>query len=194
MSHADEIRDPDRALHVAAWDQGLAWRDWLDSGEIAETMAWRQEFGAVALDDDARRTLAGFTEPLRLLSVSGLWCSDSMRTGALLARIADAAAAIELRFVDRERVPDLMERHRVLGARRIPVTLVLARDFARVDAIGDRPLARYRSVAAQRLGDAAPATLAPAPSGEAVTRDSARELIERLERAHLLVRLAPRRG
>lgn len=183
--------DPDAELHREVFARALAWDAWLDSGEIAETMAWRQEFAAVALPDGAARVLGAFTRRLNVLSLSGLWCSDSMRTGAILARIAEAAPLVDLRFVERDAAGALMERHRVAGARRVPATLILSEDFFLVDVIGDRSLAHYRAAAARTLGAAAPPALAPAVAGDAVTHANAVEWLERLERAHLLLRLAP---
>ncbi len=191
MTTPDAYLDPDADLHREVFARALAWDAWLDSGDLAETMAWRQEFAAVALPDGAARVVGAFTRRLNILSLSGLWCSDSMRTGAILARIAEAAPLVDLRFVERDAAGALMERHRVAGARRVPATLILSEDFFLVDVVGDRSLAHYRAAAVRTLGDAAPPALAPATAGDAVTRASMAELLDRLERAHLLLRLAP---
>lgn len=191
MHAAVAYDDPDAALHRETFARALAWDAWLDAGDIAETQAWRQEYAAVALPEGAASVLAGFTRRLHVLCLSGLWCGDSMRAGAALARIAAAAPLVDLRFVERDAAGELMERHRVAGARRVPVTLILSEDFFRVDVIGDRSLAHYRSLAARTLREGAPPAWGAVTTGEAITRAGVAELLERIERAHLLLRLAP---
>jgi thiol-disulfide isomerase/thioredoxin len=124
-----------------------------------------------------------------VLCLSGIWCGDCVREGAILHRLAEAAPAIELRYLDRDAVPVLREHLRTVGGQRVPATLMLDEDFRYVDRLGDRTLATYRRIAREKLGDSCPTGIGAAAADEvaAALQDS----LDRFERAQLLLRLAP---
>jgi hypothetical protein len=133
--------------------------------------------------------LAGFIRPMRLLCLSGVWCGDCARIGPVLRAIADTGSGIELRFLDRDTHPELRDLLRIAGAARVPNTLILSEDFFLVDRLGDRMLATYRRMAAEKLGPACPIGIGPPPADE--LRAITDELLDDLERAQLTLRLSP---
>jgi thiol-disulfide isomerase/thioredoxin len=187
--NVDLRMDPYTALHRSGFDQALTYAAYVATANEAQQVRWNTQYAAGALTDAQRELLGGFTRRMPVLSVSGIWCGDCMRDGAILQRIAEAAPAIELRFLDRDVFPELRDHLRVTGGRRVPATLLLDEDFQFVDRLGDRSLATYRRMAHARLGDSCPTGIA-APAADEIAAVTA-EFIDRFERAQLLLRLAP---
>lgn len=181
--------DPHTALHRRGFDQALPYAAYVATANEAQQVRWNTQYAAGELTGTQRALLAGFTRRMPVLCVSGIWCGDCMRDGAILQRLAEASTAIELRFLDRDVDPELRDHLRVTGGRRVPATLILDEDFQFVDRLGDRSLATYRRLAHARLGDSCPTGIA-APAADEIAAVTA-DMLERLERAQLLLRLAP---
>lgn len=77
--------------------------------------------------------------PRRLLAISEDWCGDAVNTLPVVARLAEETPEWELRVVDRDANPELMDRYLTDGSRSIPVVVVLDRDFQEVGWWGPRP-------------------------------------------------------
>lgn len=75
----------------------------------------------------------------RLLALSEDWCGDAVNTLPFVARLAEAVPGWELRVVERDRSPDLMDAHLTDGSRSIPVVIVLDEEFREVGWWGPRP-------------------------------------------------------
>jgi len=182
--------DPSAELYRSAFDAALPWADYLASANEAQLVRWHAAFDKTALTDAQRAMLGGFTRRMPVLVMSGIWCGDCMREGALLQRIAEAAPSVELRFLDRDQTPAaLREALHVLGAPRVPATLLLSEDFWFVDRLGDRSLATYRRMAFTQLGDSCPTGIG-SPAADELAAALA-ELVERFERAQLQLRVFP---
>jgi thiol-disulfide isomerase/thioredoxin len=121
--------------------------------------------------------------------MSGVWCGDCARLGPVLKAVAEATPALELRFLDRDSQPELRDLLRIAGAARVPNTLILSEDFFLVDRLGDRALATYRRMAAEKLGPLCPIGIGAPPADE--LRAITDELLDDLERAELTLRLSP---
>jgi hypothetical protein len=53
------------------------------------------------------------------------WCLEGVNTLPVVARLAEAAPSMELRVLDREGHPELMDRHLTNGSRSIPIIMFL---------------------------------------------------------------------
>ena len=188
-ANVDLRLDPFTALHRAAFEKALPFAAYVATANEAQQVRWRTQYEVATLADSHRTLLGGFVRRMPILCVSGIWCGDCMRDGAILQRLAEASPAIELRFLDRDVMPEVRDHLRVVGGRRVPATLILDEEFQFVDRLGDRSLATYRRMAHARLGDSCPTGIAPPAADEvaAITQD----VLDRLERAQLLLRLAP---
>ncbi len=189
MKVIDVVHDPAVVLYQRHWEQALEWDGFLAIGTEAQRQRWRDRLDATALPEPLRVRLAGFRRRMHLLTLASIRCGDCAREGAMLRRIAEASPAVVLRFLDRDAVPELRERLRVAGGARVPATLVLSEDFEYVDRLGDRTLATYRRMLATAAtpGCAGGAT----PDAEEIAA-ALGELVDRLERAQILLRLTPR--
>src|SRR5580765_6792843 len=146
--------DLHQALYRSHFERGLEYEDYLATGKDAHRARWRNYEGAAVLDEAQRTLLGGFTRRMNLLCLSGVWCGDCARLGPVLRAVAAASPPLVLRFLDRDANPELRDLLRIAGAGRVPNTVVLSEDFFLVDRLGDRMLATYRRMAAEKLGPA----------------------------------------
>jgi hypothetical protein len=176
-------------LYRSHWERAVDYESHVATGKEVQIARWRGHEAAVHLDDAHRARLAGFIRPMRLLCLSGVWCGDCARLGPVLRAVATVTPGIELRFLDRDSHPELRDLLRIAGAARVPNTLILSEDFYLVDRLGDRSLATYRRMAAEKLGPQCPIGIGPPPADELAAIGD--ELLDDLERAQLTLRLSP---
>jgi hypothetical protein len=176
-------------LYRRYFERGVTYDEHVATGKEHQIARWRAHEAAVELDDAQRARVAGFTRRMNLLCLSGVWCGDCARIGPVLHAIAAVNPLLDLRFLDRDGNPELRDQLRIAGASRVPNTVVLSEDFFLVDRLGDRMLATYRRIAAEKLGPACPIGIGPPPADEmhAITT----ELLDDLERAQLVLRMSP---
>ena len=186
MSYLDLRSD----LFRRAFRGAVPYRDYLTTGSDRERAAWtRAETALPALPDDARARLDAAGRIVNVLCLSGIWCGDCVRSVPIVARLAEAAGpSVDLRFVDRDAIPELRDELRVLGAMRVPMVVFLTEDFHEIGRYGDRPLTVYRDKAVTELGAACP--LPGSADGGALAAETA-EWLDVFERMILMARLAP---
>ncbi|MCH2132340.1 MAG: thioredoxin family protein [Phycisphaerales bacterium] len=172
-----------------AFAASLSWEDYLAS-DADKAASWRSLYGDLSLTDDQRQLLSGFTRRMPILMISGIWCGDCVRQGPILQALAEVNECIELRFIDRDAAPGLMDALCINGGRRVPMTVFMAEDHEPVSVMGDRTLNYYRHMAAARLGASCPVPGAPTDAG--MLRLVTQDWLDEFERVHLLLRLSGR--
>jgi len=176
-----------RRKHAA----GLGYAEYLDSGKPEQKEAWLAIGKQIALTDDQKQLLGGFTREIHLLVVSGIWCGDCVRQGPMLQAIADATnRRVKVSWLDRDDHMDLQQQVTVNAGNRVPVAVFAAEDFELVGYAGDKLLSRYRVSAAQALGANCPLPGAPVPQDE--LNAEVQDWVDEFERVHLLLRLSGR--
>ncbi|MBI2246716.1 MAG: thioredoxin family protein [Armatimonadetes bacterium] len=159
-------------------------------GTDVHRQRWQEVYNRIRLTDPQRVLLAGFPRKMHLLCVAGTWCGDCVRDGPILQRIAAASPNVDLRFLDRDDHPDVARELSINGGLRIPVAVVLSEDFIECARYGERTLATYRKMAAERLGPACPTGVVP--PGEDYLAVVTEEWLNEVERVQLMLRLSPR--
>lgn len=150
---------------------------------------WAGVHGRVSLTPEQRRTLGGFVRRMPVLVLAGAWCGDCVNQCPIFAHFAAAAPVIDLRFLDRDALPDVAAHMKVCGGQRVPVTAFFSEDFAPVVWYGDRTISAYRAAAAAAAGTGCATGIGtPAEQLAAVTADW---LVE-FERVQLILRLSAR--
>ena len=76
---------------------------------------------------------------LRLLVLNADWCLDSANTVPILARLAEQVPRMELRLLERDRYPGLMDRYLTDRTRSIPLVILLDENFRELGHWGPRP-------------------------------------------------------
>jgi len=151
---------------------------------------WRAIERQVELTGPQRDTVGAFVRKMPVLVISGMWCGDCVQQGPILHRIAEASAAIDLRWLDRDEHKDLAEQVKICGGLRVPTVIFMAEDFEPVDIFGDRTLSRYRAIASRTLGPSCPMPGAALPKEELA--ECTQEWVDLFERVHLILRLSGR--
>lgn len=124
--------------HRPYWEQGVPFDDYLESVEENRRLwegNWRKQ-------DPPARALERLEEiggTWRLLVISEDWCGDASNTVPVLARLAEVAPALELRVVERDENPELMDRYTTDGSRSIPIAVVLDEELEPRGRWGPRP-------------------------------------------------------
>ena len=186
MSYLDLRSD----LFRRALRGAVPYRDYRATGNERERAAWAGAEAALPeLPEDARVRLDAGGRIVNVLCLSGIWCGDCVRSVPIVTRVAGAAGpSVDLRFVDRDAIPELRDELRVLGAMRVPMVVFLTEDFHEIGRHGDRPLTVYREKAATELGAACP--LPGSADGGALAAEMG-EWLDVFERMILMARLAP---
>jgi hypothetical protein len=125
-----------------------------------------------------------------VLVLAGTWCGDCVNQCPIFDHFTRETSKIDLRFLDRDAMPEVSEALSINGGHRVPVVLFLSEDLQEVARYGERTLSTYRRLAIEQLGPSCPTGLVP-PTEEATQAVTA-EWMGEFERAQLILRLSPR--
>ena len=171
--------------------QGLSYRDFLAKHATPDQQKrWQAVYDSVTLTGDQRELLGGFVREMHVLCIAGAWCGDCVNQCPILARISEQNPRIVVRFVDRDVQAAAQEAAMMNGGRRVPAVIFLSEDDYECGRYGDRTLATYRQMAADRLGPACPTGIVP-PGPSLLTAATA-EWLGQFERNQLMLRLSKR--
>jgi hypothetical protein len=87
----------------------------------------------------------------RLLVLSEDWCGDSINILPIVSRLADSVSNMELRLLERDANPDIMDAHLTGTSRSIPIVILLDEKFHECGWWGPRPFALQRWVKEQGM-------------------------------------------
>lgn len=174
----------------AVFDRGLSYDRYVAGGTPDQRESWSRVYSRISLAPAQRDLVGSFTRTMPVLATSGLWCGDCSAQCPMLARIAEANACIDLRFVDRDREKELAEQVRICGGLRVPTVIFMNEDFEFVALRGDKSLSRLRAIAARQIGAACAVPWAETPPDEASATLS--DWLGDFEQTQLTLRLSPR--
>lgn len=182
-----------RDLLQTKFDQAMPFAEFTALADtLGQRAPWDERYGRLELTSAQHDLLGSFTREMNILCLTGTWCGDCALQGSALARIADAnPEKIHLRFLQREESQaDLIVSAQINAGFRVPVTWFMAEDFEPASVFGDRTLSRYRAMAGKQLPPGA-VTITAAPPDDPV-RAVLDELVDEIERVHLLLRTSTR--
>lgn len=175
----------------AVFAESLPYRAFLEThGTPAQRERWAAMHARFRLTPEQQSLLAGFTRRMPVICLAGAWCGDCVNQCPVFDHFAQASPAIDLRFLDRDALPEVRQELAINGGHRVPVVVFLSEDGHEVFRYGERTLSTYRRLAADQLGPACPTGLVP-PADEALSAVTS-EWLGEFERAHLILRLSPR--
>jgi hypothetical protein len=176
---------------MKAFDQALQYNAFLDRyANPAQRARWDAMHARVQLTPAQTALLQGFARRMPVLCLCGAWCGDCINQCPAFDHFARQTQAIDLRFLDREALPDIREALSINAGQRVPVAVFLSEDGYEVTRYGERTLSIYRKMAAEQLGPACPTGLV-APTEDALAL-AVSEWLAEFERAQLILRLSPR--
>jgi hypothetical protein len=156
----------------------------------AQRERWQAMHGRFALSPTHSELLGSFKRRMPVICLAGAWCGDCINQCPVFDHFAMASPAFDLRFLDREALPEVRDALAINGGQRVPVVVFLSEDWHEVARYGERTLSIYRRMAADQLGPACPTGIVP-PSDDVLATILA-EWLDQFERAHLILRLSPR--
>lgn len=180
-----------RELLRSTFEAGLAYEDYVATGNPGHVDAWRSSEARVSLTDAQRSLIAGFVREVNVVVSSGMWCGDCAQQCPVFKLIeASNPEKVRVRFVDRDEHSELSEKIMISEGLRVPTVVFCNEDFDFVDLLGDGTLSRYRAKAARSLGAACPLPGAPVDADELSA--TVQDWVDSFERVHLLCRLSPK--
>jgi thiol-disulfide isomerase/thioredoxin len=181
---------PTTAAWEAAFAAALPYEQFLKRHATPEQRArWDAVQRTVQLTAAQRDLLGGFVRRMPVLVLSGAWCGDCVQQCPIFAHFAAAAPVIDLRFLDRDALPDIAAHLKVCGGQRVPTVAFFSEDFTPVLFYGDRTLSAYRTAAAELSTSCSTGVAVPSATAlEAATAD----WLDQFERVQLILRLSGR--
>lgn len=123
---------------AATWEKAEPFSRFL--GRVAKLQSlWEGSTRMAAIPEWARERFSALPNGLRMLVLNADWCLDSASTVPTLARLAEVVPGVEMRVLDRDAYPVLMDRYLTDGTRSIPLAILLDRDFRELGHWGPRP-------------------------------------------------------
>lgn len=116
---------------------------------------WEGSHASARPADTAVAPFHALPRGLRLLALNADWCLDSASTVPLLARLAERVPGVELRLLERDAHPELMDRYLTSGGRSIPLVILLDDAWRELGHWGPRPAPLQAWVRANLAGTTA---------------------------------------
>src|SRR5947208_2155763 len=111
------------------WYVALPYADFLTKfGSPAHQSRWQQTLDRIALTPAQRNVLAAFKRRLHVLCLAGAWCGDCSGQCPIFERFAEAAPAIQVRYLDRDVHADAQRVLQINGGNRVPVVVFFSED------------------------------------------------------------------
>jgi hypothetical protein len=121
-----------------SWDQGLAFDAFVASCKAEHCGLWQGVYNLARVPEWARAAVPeGVTR--KLLVIAEDWCGDASNTVPIVAKFAEAVPGLELRVIQRDTYPEVMDQYLTNGSRSIPIVIALDENFEEVGHWGPRP-------------------------------------------------------
>lgn len=131
------------------WDRALAFEEYVASCKAQHCDLWRGVYRLARVPEWARSAVTPGARR-KLLVIAEDWCGDAANTVPIIAKLADVVPGFELRIIQRDANPDVMNQYLTNGARSIPMVIVLDESFQEVGQWGPRPTELQAWVMANR--------------------------------------------
>ena len=120
------------------WERGTGWATFVETA-MANAVLWRELTERARVPDTAVERVEALGRRVRLLVLGADWCGDAVNTLPVVARLTERASNLELRHLDRDEFPEVMDAHLTNGARSIPVVIALDEAGQELGWWGPRP-------------------------------------------------------
>jgi thiol-disulfide isomerase/thioredoxin len=143
----------------AVFDSGTTYDDWIKGGTSPENRDKMETLRrAQVLDPQLAGFLAALPRPVRVVAIAEDWCGDVVKHVPVLARMAEAAPNLQVRFVSRVQHPDVFVRYLTNGGEAIPKFIFLSEKWVECGNWGPMPEALKELIArGKACGDVAAA-------------------------------------
>jgi hypothetical protein len=129
-------------IHQEEWERGLTMNSLIDEMTVNQA-AMRRRFNLVSLTDAEKSRLANLKIPRRILVMTEEWCSDCLMNLPILARLAEAVAATEIRFFIRKDWPEFRAYFNERDIYSLPTVQIMDEAFTPLGVWVERPQAAH---------------------------------------------------
>jgi thioredoxin-like negative regulator of GroEL len=118
------------------WGQALTFEAFVASCEAEHCGLWEGIYKLARVPEWAAAAVQG---ERKLLVIAEDWCGDASNTVPIVAKLAEQAPGLQLRIIQRDTYPEVMDQYLTNGARSIPIVIALDENFEEVGHWGPRP-------------------------------------------------------
>jgi len=122
----------------AIWDVAIPYGEFVASTQENRGL-WEGVYRTTKIPEWALETACERAQGLRILAIVESWCGDASNTVPVLAKLGDLADCLEMRLLERDQHPEVMDRYLTNGARSIPIVVLLDGDCEELGHWGPRP-------------------------------------------------------
>jgi thiol-disulfide isomerase/thioredoxin len=174
----------------AVFASAMDYPTWIATGESPENRARMEETRtSLHLDPQLAGYLAALPRRVHVLAIAEDWCGDVVRHVPALARLAEAAPNLQVRFITREQHPEVFVRFLTNGGEAIPKLIFLNQAWVECGNWGPMPAPCRELIArGKACGDVAAARkkVAAILEADAQRRMTIQELMALIETASAL--------
>ncbi|HEY3013358.1 MAG TPA: thioredoxin family protein [Gemmatimonadales bacterium] len=131
------------------WDQALTFDDFVAACKAEYCGLWQGIYNLARVPAWAREAVPEGSER-KLLVIAEDWCGDASNTVPIVAKLAHSVPGLELRVIQRDANPEVMDQYLTNGSRSIPIVIALDESFQEVGHWGPRPTELQAWVMANR--------------------------------------------
>lgn len=131
------------------WDQALTFEAFVASCKAEHCGLWQGIYNLARVPQWALDAVPQGVER-KLLVIAEDWCGDASNTVPIIGKLVDLVPGLELRVIQRDTYPEVMDQYLTNGARSIPIVIVLDEELHEVGHWGPRPSELQAWVVANR--------------------------------------------
>lgn len=134
MSDASALQD----LLIDEWVEGKTW-DGFVRYATKNLDGFKGLYEKVKIPHDIEEAATNFRGRVRVIVIGADWCGDVVANLPAMAKLAALNPNIDLRIVDRDRHPELMDHFLTNGGKAIPKVIVCNSNMTNHETWGPRP-------------------------------------------------------
>ena len=120
------------------WNQALPFDPFVASCKAEHCGLWQGVYNLARIPEWAREAVPQGVQR-KLLVIAEDWCGDASNTVPIVAKFAESVPGFELRVIERDANPEVMDQYLTNGSRSIPIVIALDENFQELGHWGPRP-------------------------------------------------------
>ncbi len=122
----------------SVWASAMPYADFV-AGAAENRSLWEGVYRMTPIPEWVLKLACDRGKNIRLLAIVEDWCGDASSTVPVLAKLGDEASCLEMRVIERDENPEVMDQYLTNGARAIPIVIVLNENLEQLGYWGPRP-------------------------------------------------------
>jgi hypothetical protein len=120
------------------WATALPYAEFVEGAEENRSL-WEGVYRTTPIPEWVLKLACDRGKGIRLLAIVEDWCGDASNTVPVLAKLGDMASCLDMRVIERDENPEVMDQYLTNGARSIPIVIVLNEELEELGHWGPRP-------------------------------------------------------